>query len=874
MASLVLGIVGNAVLPGIGGVLGSLAGAAIDSFIIAPMLFGAEDTTNIGPRLDDVRVQTASEGSPFQYCLGNRCRIAGNVIWISDLIEESVTTSQSSGGKGGGGATATSTTYNYYISMAVGLCETPTGAIDGVWKVWLNGKLFYKDTGAQSTISGTDFEAKPLGGGVTRYLSYDNGQGDFTDLFTGQPVTISGFPDAGNNGTFTVLETASFSGGTYVEVSNASGVADSSPVGATATFTQTAPTYSGADRFTVYDGAQTTPDSLIEAAEGDSPAYTGLAYMVFERLALANYGNSIPQAVCIISTEDVTNTTKLSLEDAIERIHQRAGLDPSEYDLSAITPSNKVLRGYTISGPKTVTQQLEPILLAYDILVREDEGVLTYFFKGEEDTVTVSAADVGATFGEEKLPQIVFNKLREVTLPQEVTIKFLDPNKSVQAGSVSERRINAPHDQVDVVDLPLTLSENEARQIARRRLWRTWQNLLRAKLTLPARYFYIQEADVVTVPWDGENYSIFVEKLTRGDNGIIELEGPVEQNRTYNDFDGDGSGGDDPADEGPYIPPMMQGMWMDVPPLSNDQVDATGYYTGACAASYDASFLSWILEQSPDDITYTVSAASALEAVIFRVVQDFSGSVQDAHQLDRANTLTVRLLHGTLTTAEESDFNDGANRVLLFSSGASGEYEILAFQTVTVVDAATKTYALTNLRRGLRNTQAAIGNAVADAYGIVLNTGVQFVVLADGDVGDSFYYKYASLGQPLDDAVSLARTFTGRTRLNFPPCHVSATRDSSNNVTLTWYRRTRGLFKIFTGAVPPLYEDEEVYEIDLLASGGGSVYETYQVTGATEATITDADIVAAGYVSGASITIRIYQISGLLGRGDAEEVTL
>lgn len=45
-----------------------------------------------------------------------------------------------------------------------------------------------------------------------------------------------------------------------------------------------------------YKGDETqTADPLIVAKEGDAPAYRGLAYMVFERLPLANFGNRIPQ---------------------------------------------------------------------------------------------------------------------------------------------------------------------------------------------------------------------------------------------------------------------------------------------------------------------------------------------------------------------------------------------------------------------------------------------------------------------------------------------------------------------------------------------------------------------------------------------------
>ena len=45
-----------------------------------------------------------------------------------------------------------------------------------------------------------------------------------------------------------------------------------------------------------YIGDETqTPDPLIVAKDGDAPAYRGLAYVVFERLPLENFGNRIPQ---------------------------------------------------------------------------------------------------------------------------------------------------------------------------------------------------------------------------------------------------------------------------------------------------------------------------------------------------------------------------------------------------------------------------------------------------------------------------------------------------------------------------------------------------------------------------------------------------
>ncbi|HEY4140663.1 MAG TPA: glycoside hydrolase TIM-barrel-like domain-containing protein, partial [Pseudolabrys sp.] len=48
--------------------------------------------------------------------------------------------------------------------------------------------------------------------------------------------------------------------------------------------------------YRVYLGDETqTTDPLIAAKEGDAPGYRGLAYVVFERLPLADFGNRIPQ---------------------------------------------------------------------------------------------------------------------------------------------------------------------------------------------------------------------------------------------------------------------------------------------------------------------------------------------------------------------------------------------------------------------------------------------------------------------------------------------------------------------------------------------------------------------------------------------------
>jgi hypothetical protein len=179
-----------------GRLIGALAGSAIDRSLFATH----RERSVEGPRLADLEVMASTEGAPIPRVYG-RARLAGQVIWATNLDEVVSTTSQTTdtggGGKGmgGGGSTVTTTetTYSYFANLAVGLCEGPIGT---VLRVWADGREL--------------------------------------DL-TGIAMRI----------------------------------------------------YCG-------DEAQ-TPDPLIVAKEGDAPAYRGLAYVVFERLPLANFGNRIPQ---------------------------------------------------------------------------------------------------------------------------------------------------------------------------------------------------------------------------------------------------------------------------------------------------------------------------------------------------------------------------------------------------------------------------------------------------------------------------------------------------------------------------------------------------------------------------------------------------
>ena len=123
MATLVLTTVGRVIGGPIGGALGALAGQAIDGLLF-------RGAAREGPRLTELAVQTSSYGTQIPKLFGTM-RVAGTVIWSTDLIE---TRSTSRAGKGQPGTN----TYSYSASFAVALSAR---AIVGVRRIWAEGKL-------------------------------------------------------------------------------------------------------------------------------------------------------------------------------------------------------------------------------------------------------------------------------------------------------------------------------------------------------------------------------------------------------------------------------------------------------------------------------------------------------------------------------------------------------------------------------------------------------------------------------------------------------------------------------------------------------------------------------------------------------------
>ena len=122
MATLVLSTAGTILGGPIGGAIGSLIGQSIDRQLFGP---GPQQ----GPRLGDLSVQTSTYGSAIPKLFGT-IRVAGTIVWSTDLKEQSETSTA----KG----QSDSISYSYSVSFAVALSSRP---ISTIRRIWADGKL-------------------------------------------------------------------------------------------------------------------------------------------------------------------------------------------------------------------------------------------------------------------------------------------------------------------------------------------------------------------------------------------------------------------------------------------------------------------------------------------------------------------------------------------------------------------------------------------------------------------------------------------------------------------------------------------------------------------------------------------------------------
>ena len=608
---------------------------------------------------------------------------------------------------------------------------------------------------------------------------------------------------------------------------------------------------------TIYLGTEDQdPDPLIETHEGagNVPGYRGRIVAVFDGCDLGEFGNQLPQADAFVQAQ-----LAITVGEAITLLMERAGrVEGDDFECLDL---NDCLLGYTFAGPQPTAEALEPLMGAFSVVAQDRSGVLTFIKQGDEDTVSVVEDDLAAHESESDgdAPRLVrVTDQANFGLPSAMSVTFIDAENGLENGS-QRARLTWPYVNEKSARFPITMTGQTAQKLARTLLWNNHSARQQIEFTLPPSYIALSEGDIAIVPDGDEQYTCRVTQVDRGANFLMKCQGIVMNVDTV-DADGeiDGNTGGVPGEISPAID--VTPAVMDIPAIRDSDTRVPGFYYGVCATDPDARWRGAVLYGSTDGTTYNTVSPVSNESSIGAATTALLPGITTAW--DNANTVTVEMAHGELSSTTEAAVLNGANLMLV------GD-EIIAYQTATLV--APRTYTLSKLLRGLRDTTAAMSTHSIGDRAVVLNGATPFVEMPLYAVGSTRYTKAVAASGNIVDVTAVSAVFTGASVRPFAPCHVAGTRDGSNNLTLTWVRRTRALVRMFTTSVVPTLGEAESYEIDVVLAG--VVVRTLTATSPTVA-YSAANQTTDGITPGDPVIVRVYQISEMVGRGNPAEETV
>lgn len=515
------------------------AGAYIDSTYTFPALFPPPDTK--GPRLDSLGIQSAVNGGDGTHCVGPTCRVTGQVILCTDLIEVE-TDVDGGGGKGGSGGDFLE--YVYYIHMAVAVALNPTSKIK---EIWADGKKIYDETpditytDSSSAWTGVVSQSNVLAVPSHKYINYLTitvpiGGADFSQFVSGRQIVVSGFTSswAGNNGTYLCKwARQNQDGSTTVRIQRGPNAAPTPfaafvPAnGQTPTLFMSHPAFSKktVNDIRIYYGSRDqVPDSLITSLRGSSPAYRNITYIVFEKLWTFDFGNRPPNFTFIVEERP-----ECSVAEAVSFCMGLADIPDTDYDVTDLEGLD--FFGYAFRGIQDLNKVLEPIMIAYDVIASEKNGKLTFT---QRKNVEVVAIDEIGLDSEGNSPR--FHRLSDdykVEPPSEIILTYQNNEGTYEEETVREKVAGAEKPNIADPVFALTMDQAMARAVAHRMLWASLSSRMDS-FELPPKYLdRVREGVVVTFNDGEDDYRVLVEKVDRGANDLLMIEGTVEQEQLY-----------------------------------------------------------------------------------------------------------------------------------------------------------------------------------------------------------------------------------------------------------------------------------------------------------------------------------------------------
>lgn len=535
-------------------------------------------------------------------------------------------------------------------------------------------------------------------------------------------------------------------------------------------------------------------DSLMAQAEGITrcPAYRGLAYVVFEDLELADYGNRIPSLTFEILA-DTGDTSVGAIARAILPEAVVSNLDTS-------------LGGFSIDQG-SAGDALAVIADAVPIACAVSGGALTIHAAEPSGSISPAllpgpaAANKDGHSSEAKASG--WSRKRE-PLPRvrQCGVRYYDVARDYQPGL--QRGVGrSEQGDLQVIELPAALTAPEAQKLA-------GDASRRAARPADTISYRVTEIDpsiapgaIVRIPiasglwrvaqWEWQQDGVLLSLTASPSIGTATaVSAPAADPGRFN-----------PATDLVRTPTVLSAFAL--PWDGTGSGTTSAIFTAASGASAGWTGAALLADLGGDGGALTsIGSTGRIRACMGRTV----GALPAASPLllDRQSTVDV-VLAGTdqvLVDASLAQLLQGANRARI-------GHEIVQFANAEPIGSGV--WRLSCWLRGRGGTEWAIGTHAADESFVLIDDTL--VRLDPSAIGDPATTHIVAVGLGDTAAVSVSITDPGATLRPLSPVHGKAAIEADGSIRLAWVRRARGAWLWPDGVDTPLNEEAERWEITI-----------------------------------------------------------
>lgn len=562
-------------------------------------------------------------------------------------------------------------------------------------------------------------------------------------------------------------------------------------------------------------GSQTVDPMLADY--GHNLAYRHRSLVVFDSVLLSQFGDQYFQL-----SAEVWDEQSQPLSDIVLDICKIAGYSESQINVSEV--SDITVNGFTIEKVMSGKEKLGLLQQAYFFECVNTGGKLK-FIKQYRPTSSayIPKSDLAAhEYGQSRPENFQEIRASDADLPSQVIITFQNINRNFLPGiQRSFKHKSAAKDNPLQIDLPIALTDSEAKTIADKLLLLAWVRRKTYQFTLPPKYSYLEPGDVLDVPWHTDATQVQLLRTNQGANDVIECEAWAYQAFIYDHSQ------TVPAPNKKTVT-ATQGV-----PISTGQtnllsvtvtnadgsityienVDYTVNYeagtvtpiVGGGIATGTEIIINTEAEAVPVPPTITTPQVTDLRILDLPKIQtndpdclyaladggtdwrnaDLYLSRNGGSSYDFADTFINRSDFGLCSSVLPSGTTSGLDTVStldivapwhsIFSSCLDADldsgknyfkvgFEILQAKTINLTGTdsqGNKLYTLSDFRRGLKGTDSAVGTHAADEDFYYLSGYLLEIPITAADAGNTLYFKAVTQGQFLADVTPITITIEG-----------------------------------------------------------------------------------------------------------------